>query len=212
MLAEAAHTKRNGAMRERRCIVTGQVCDDAHLIRFVVAPGNVIVPDLAADLPGRGIWVSAGRAVIDRAIAKNLFAKATRAPVKAPDDLSDRVESLIVQRMQGDLGLARRAGELALGFDNVVRALESANPPGWLVEARDGAEDGRRKIAAAAKSRGLHPSVIDGLTSAELSVALGRENVIHAALKNGRLATRLGLDAERLKGFRATDRDFERSE
>ena len=212
MLAEAIeHDGKNG-MRERRCIVTGEVREDAHLIRFVADPDGNVVPDLAAKLPGRGMWVSTDRATLERAIEKNLFAKAAKSQVKVASDLADRVEALIVARMQGDLGLARRAAELVMGFDNVVRALEAARAPDLLIEACDGAADGRRKISGAAHARGLSLPVIECLTAAELSVALGRENVIHAALKAGALARRLIFEAGRLKGFRTARGGIERSE
>jgi len=194
-----------GAPRERRCIATGEVLPDSRLVRFVVGPENEMVPDLAAKLPGRGIWISADRAALDRAVKKNLFSKATKANVTAPVDLPVRVESLLVNRMQDHLGLARRSGVLVLGFDTVVRALQSARKPAILVEARDGAEDGRRKVLAAAHARGLTLKTIDALTADELSMALGRETVIHAALFPGPLADRLALDAERLEGFRPRD-------
>ncbi len=189
-------------MRERRCIVTGAVLPESRLIRFVVAPDGSVVPDLAATLPGRGMWVTADRAVLERAVAKNLFLKAAKASVSIPSGLAGRVEGLLVGRLQSYLGLARRSGALALGFDNVLRALASSRKPAALVEARDGAADGRRKVLAAARAQGLVPAILDCLSAEELSVALGRENVIHAALLPGPLADRLMLDAKRLEGFR----------
>jgi len=199
-------TKRERASRddarERRCIVTGDVLAEARLVRFAADPDGNVVPDVAAVLPGRGMWVSATRAVVAAAVAKNLFSKSAKMPLKASGDLPDRVERLIVARMQSDLGLARRAGQAVAGFDNVVRELDARTPPKVLVEASDGAADGRRKLAGSARARGLKVEIIEVLTSAELSLALGRENVIHAALKPGRLAERLTFDAGRLGGFR----------
>jgi predicted RNA-binding protein YlxR (DUF448 family) len=189
--------------RERRCIVTGEVLPEIKLVRFVADPDGNIVPDIAASLPGRGIWVSAERASVTQAAAKNLFAKAAKAQVAATPDLAERVERLLVVRMQADLGLARRSGALVLGFDNVLRALGEKTPPALLVEASDGAADGRRKLQGSAYARGLKIETIECLTAEELSLALGRENVIHAALKPGRLAERLIFDAARLLGFRA---------
>ena len=101
-------------MRERKCIVTGEVREEAQLIRFAVSPDGDVVPDIAAKLPGRGIWVSADRAILERAIAKNHFSKAAKANVKASAELPALVEKLIVQRMTGDLGMARRSD---LDFD-----------------------------------------------------------------------------------------------
>lgn len=191
------------AMRERRCIVSGEVLPEGKIIRFVVGPGGAITPDVAAKLPGRGIWVGATHAALVAATSKNLFAKAARTNVQVADDLAARVEVLLVERMQSDLGMARRAGQIFLGFDTVLRALQSDTPPALMLEASDGAVDGKRKLFAARHARGLKIQTVECLTSAELSVAVGRENVIHAALKSGRLQERLSLDAERLSGLRA---------
>ena len=200
--AAAQPIAEDDAVRERRCIVTGEILPESRLIRFVVAPDNTVVPDLAASLPGRGMWVTADRTVLERAVAKNRFSKAAKANVHAAADIPQRIEGLLVSRMQSHLGLARRSGALVLGFDTVVQALASKRKPGLLVEASDGAPDGRRKVLAAARAQGLDLSILDGLAAAELSVALGRENVIHAALFPGPLAERLMLDAKRLEGFR----------
>jgi hypothetical protein len=199
-------TEDDDELRERRCIVTGEVLPESQLIRFAADPEGRIVPDVAAVLPGRGVWVSASREILERAITKKLFARAAKAPVIASDDLADRTEAQLVVRMCGDLGMARRSGAMVLGFDNVARALDGNPTPSVLVEAADGAADGRRKLTNAAAARGLEPALVDVLTSAELSLALGRENVIHAALKPGKLAERLVFQAGRLKGFRSEKR------
>jgi uncharacterized protein len=202
--ALAIRDEDDGAMRERKCIVSGKVRDEARLIRFVVSPDGEVVPDLAAKLPGRGMWVSADRKSIETAIAKNHFSKAAKANVKASADLADRVEKLLVRRMTDDLGMAKRSSALVSGFDNVLRELDGAKGPAVLVEASDGAADGRRKLVGSAKARGFRLPLIDVLTSDEISLALGRENVIHAALKSGALAERLIFEAGRLCGFRAS--------
>ena len=108
-----------------------------------------------------------------------------------------------MQRMSSDLGLARRAGELILGFDQVTRSFEEKSRIAVIIEASDGAADGRRKLLGAAHSRGLEFVMIDLLSIDELSLALGRDNVVHAALKPGRIAERLIFEAARLSGFRA---------
>jgi uncharacterized protein len=196
-------SENGGSLRERRCVVSGEVLPDAQLMRFAADPDGNVVPDVAASLPGRGMWVRADKGSVTTAVAKNLFSKSAKTALKADADLPDRVERLLVQRMLSDLGLARRAGQAVFGFDNVLRALDEKVPPALLIEASDGAADGRRKLAGSAYARGLKIHTIEALTSAELSLALGRENVIHAALKPGRLAERLIFDAGRLRGFRA---------
>jgi len=188
--------------RERRCIVTGEVMPDSRLVRFVAAPDGQVVPYVAAKLPGRGLWVTATRKAVTQAVEKKLFARAAKANVTAAADLAERTEKALVTRMLGDLGIARRSGALVLGFDNVLRALDSARPANVLIEAIDGSGDGKRKLYNAAHARGLKPQVLECLTSAELGLALGRENVIHAAVQPGGLAERLTFDAERLQGFR----------
>lgn len=188
--------------RERRDLVSGDVMPDSRLIRFVAGPDGVVVPDVAAKLPGRGLWVAASKAAITTAVEKKLFARAAKAQVSATADLAERAEKSLVTRMLGDLGIARRSGALVLGFDNVLRALESLKAPKVLIEAFDGAADGKRKLYAAAHRLELDCAVIESLTSAELGLALGRENVIHAAVQPGGFAERLTFDAERLSGFR----------
>jgi len=197
-----------GHARERRDIVSGTVMPDSRLIRFVADPDGNVVPDAGAKLPGRGLWVEASRDAVNKAVEKKLFSRAAKAQVTASADLSARAEKALVARMLGDLGIARRSGALVLGFDNVLRMLDSAKPPKVLIEAFDGAADGKRKLYAAAHRMELKCVVIESLTSAELGLALGRENVIHAAVQPGGLAERLTFDAERLSGFRLrTERD-----
>jgi predicted RNA-binding protein YlxR (DUF448 family) len=192
--------------RERRDIVSGTIMPDSRLIRFVASPDGVVVPDVAAKLPGRGLWVEASKEAVAKAVEKKLFARAAKAQVTAAADLAARAEKALVTRMLGDLGIARRSGQLVLGFDNVLRALEGPKPPKVLIEAFDGAKDGKRKLYAAAHRLELNCTVIESLTSAELGLALGRENVIHAAVQPGGFAERLTFDAERLSGFRISTR------
>jgi predicted RNA-binding protein YlxR (DUF448 family) len=190
--------------RDRRCIVSGEVRPEADLIRFVAGPEGEIVPDIAAKLPGRGLWVSAERQALEKAVKKNHFSRAAKAPVKIPADLVSRVQTLIARRMADDLGLARRSGAVVLGFDKIAKAFAGKSPPKLLVEAADGAADGRRKLLGVASVHGFTPKVLDCLDSAELSLALGRENVVHAALKSGPLTDRLVMNAGRLAGLRGS--------
>ena len=203
MTAAAKHLDEDGNdMRERRDVVSGEVMPENRIIRFAFAPDGTVVPDVAAKLPGRGAWVAANRAAIMTAVEKKLFSKSAKANVTADSGLAARTEAALLARMVGDLGLARRSGTLVLGFDNVLRQLEGPKPPKALIEALDGSKDGKRKLYAAAHRLELECVVIETLTSAELGLALGRENVIHAAVQPGGLANRLTLDAERLSGFR----------
>jgi predicted RNA-binding protein YlxR (DUF448 family) len=175
--------------------------DEARLLRFVAGPDGAVVPDLARKLPGRGLWVAATRDAVTLAARKNHFARAAKAKLTAPGDLADQVEGLMRARLLAALGLARKAGDLTFGFEKVLAAVR-AGKAAWLVEASDGAEDGRRKLASAAHSSPSPPRVLMLFSSAELSLALGAQNVIHTAFLAGRGAERWTLDVERLAGFR----------
>src|SRR5580692_4723587 len=188
------------AARERRDIVSGEVMDEARLVRFVAGPGGQVTPDLARKLPGRGIWVAASREAVGTAAKKGLFARAAKAKLIAPPGLADQVERLLHQRLLSALGLARKAGELTFGFERVLAAINGGKAA-WLVEASDGAEDGRRKLTDAARRAERSPRLITTFTSGELGLALGGENVIHTAFLAGRGAERWTSDVERLSGF-----------
>ncbi|MBI4968621.1 MAG: RNA-binding protein [Rhodospirillales bacterium] len=185
----------------RRCLATGRVRPKDELIRFVVGPEGALVPDLAERLPGRGLWLSPGPDMVNTALSKGLFAKAARHAIVAAPDLAERVESLLVRRCQDLLGLARRAGQAVAGFEK-VRGFLSQGPAALLLEARDGAEDGWRKIAAKAGDR--VPIVL--LSRAELGWAMGRDQAVHVAVAPGGLATRLERELSRLAEWRRADR------
>ena len=160
-----------------------------------------MVPDLARKLPGRGLWVEASRASVDLAVRKNAFSRAAKAQLKAAPDLADQVEKLLRQRLLQGLGLARRAGELTWGYDKVSAAI-AAGRVAWMIEAADGAADGRRKLLQVAARQEPSPRLIGTFSEAEIGLALGLENVIHLAFLAGRGTGRWTLDVERLSGFR----------
>jgi len=168
------------------------------LLRFVVGPDAGIVPDIDARLPGRGLWLSPRRDIVERAAAKRLFARAARQLVTVPPDLVDRVEALLAKRCGNALGMARRAGSAVSGFDRVGEAVRRAKT-GALLFALDGAEAGRRKMGAL----GRELPAASVLYAAELGAAFGRDRVVHVAIGPGPLCDRLLLDLERLAGFRA---------
>ena len=203
----AATSDNEGAVRERRCIATGKVLPEDKLVRFVVSPDGDIVPDLDAKLPGHGLWLSTTQAAFAKAVVKGDFAKAAKTKVVVRTDLAAHVEQLLVARLKADLGMARRAGQADIGFDCVTRAFDKPIPPVLLFEAARASDDGRRKLKSGMKSRGLDATVIDVLTRDELSLAMGRENVVHAAIRPGALADRLVLNAKRLAGLRGETSD-----
>lgn len=183
----------------RRCIATREVLPKARLIRFVIGPEGEVVPDAEGKLPGRGLWVKADRAALETAIARNLFAKAGRRSATIPVDLADRVVELLKRRCLNLIGLARRAGQAVAGFERVRAELARQNV-GVLLAAIDGADDGKRKLRARADG----VPTIALFTNAELSTVLGRENVVHAALTQGRFAEILIAETCRLAGLRGT--------
>lgn len=189
------------ASRERRDIVSGAVMPEERLIRFVAGPDGAVTPDLARKLPGRGLWVAADRASVETAARKSLFARAAKTRLIAPPGLADQVQALLMRRLLAGLGLARKAGELTFGFEKVLAAVATGKAA-FLVEATDGASDGRRKILAAFRKSPRPPRLIGLFTADEMGLALGGENVIHTAFLAGRGAERWALDARRLVGFR----------
>ena len=185
--------------RERRDLVSHQVMDESRLIRFVAGPDGQVVPDLGRKLPGRGLWVEASRASVEAAVRKNGFARAAKTRLNAPADLADAVERLLAKRCLDQLGLARREGVLISGFEKSAANLRSGKAA-WLIEAADGAADGRAKMLALARHQTA--KVCGAFTADDLSLALGLENAIHAVLLAGGRADRWTIEVERLAGFR----------
>lgn len=189
------------AQRERRDLVTGEVMEEARLIRFVADPDGVVTPDVSRKLPGRGLWVAADRASIETAAAKNLFSRSAKAKLTAPPDLADMVERLLVSRALSLLGLAKREGVLISGFEKTSGAIRGGRC-GWLIEASDGAADGRRKLMRLAGYTDPPTRVCGAFSTDELGLALGLGNVIHVCLLAGRQAGRWTEAVQRLAGFR----------
>ena len=156
-----------------------------------------MTPDPGERLPGRGVWVTADRALVERAARKGLFARGFRSAVRAPEDLAAQVEAALARRAIEALGLARKAGLAVAGFDKVKARLK-AGPVAALIEASDGSEQGRARLRPMAGSA----PILAVLTSGELGLAFGRDFVIHAALDSGGAADRVVREASRLAGFR----------
>jgi uncharacterized protein len=183
----------------RTCIVTGTEGTPERMIRFVVGPDGEVVPDLARRLPGRGMWVRAERSAVERAVAKRLFAKAARAAVRAPDDLPERVERLLLERPLADLGRARRAGRAVSGFVKVEQLIAQRRA-GLLVVADEADGDGLGKLTAT----GL-PIVRLGDATA-LGGLFGREQAVYVAVARddagGEFIQRIAVGAARWRGYR----------
>ncbi|TMM53037.1 RNA-binding protein [Sulfitobacter sabulilitoris] len=196
---------RGGAMKdrsegsERKCIVTGDVQPKYGLVRFVVGPDGQVVPDVLGKLPGRGIYVAADRAAIDKAAKKGLFARAAKQPVQTPEALSDEVERQLVRRVVDLISLQRKAGKAVAGYEKVKSWLQMEEAE-VLIQASDGSGRGKSKL-----STPHYGSYIGWLTADELGLAFGRQTVIHGALASGGLTQRVVEEAQRLKGVRITE-------
>jgi uncharacterized protein len=184
-LDNGPRTNRSGT--ERMCAVTRQVRPIDELIRFVVAPSGEVIADLKRKLPGRGLWVSASRKAVAEAVRRNHFGKGFKRDVRVAPDLPKDTENLMVRGAVEALAMAAKAGQVVAGFAKVEGALQ-AHQAVALIHAADGAADGIRKLDAIlrqnASKAGESPEfpVIGALTSEQLDLALGRSNVIHAAL------------------------------
>ena len=190
-------------MNDRTCIVSRERREPDELIRFVVGPDGAVVPDLKRKLPGRGCWVSADRLHVEKAVAKNSFARAFKRQVDVSPHLADQIDQIMVKSALGAVGLARKAGAVALGaakVDNAVRSGEAL----CVLHATDASQDGVRKITQARRATahlgGPEIHAYKLFLEAELSLALGGTNVIHAAV----LAQEAGKAAE--KRLMALDR------
>lgn len=191
---------------ERRCLVTGEVKDKSELIRFVLDDEKNLVVDLAEKLPGRGFWVTAHKAMIQKAVKAKSFHRAAKEKVEVSPILVDEVARLLRKRALDHLGLVRRAGALALGYDQVVEAIAksgigSAPKVIALISARDASLDGIRKIGGKARKLEEKWQWVRFFTVDELSLALGRENVVHGALFNGAVGENFLRESSRLAGF-----------
>ncbi|WP_417459639.1 DUF448 domain-containing protein [Kordiimonas sp.] len=198
-------------VRERRCILNHEAKPEDVLVRLALGPDGMIVPDVAARLPGRGMWVSVDGDALRAAVKDGKLAKAASRSLKTtirresvPEDLVDLLDRLLSRRCLDRLGLEKRAGNLVTGFDKIKIALtkKGAGKPALLFAASDGADDGRRKIKAAV---GADVPVVSLFDREVLSKALGRENVVHALLLSSGGAEKLKADIGRLLSLRGYD-------
>lgn len=189
--------ERGEEIPRRRCIASGEVRPQHELLRFVVSPDGVLAPDPAGELPGRGFWLRPRRDMIEKARRRRLFARAARAAVTVPEDLPEQVERLLRRRCLDLVGLAARARQAVAGHVKVRGCLERG-AAAVLLEARDGAADGRDKLRRLGRAVRPELPVIALFDSAELGRALGRAPTVHVALKPGRLAARLEAECGRL--------------
>ena len=165
------------------------------MLRFVLAPDRTVVPDLAARLPGRGIWLSARRDVLETARLRGAFARAAKGAVSVPADLPLLVEPGLVRRVSELLGLARRAGQAVSGFQKAREWLVSGRA-GLVVQAADGSADERTRFLSGARDI----PVVSPLPGEALGAVFGRDHAVHVVVAPGRLAEALQIETERLAG------------
>ena len=191
---------------ERTCVVTRAVKPVDELIRFVTAPDGAVVADLKRRLPGRGVWVTATRAAVDEAVKRKAFGRGFKREVRAAPDLGREVEWLLERAALDALGIVQKAGRVKTGFAKTEAALAD-DPIAAVLQASDGSADGARKIAAAVMRRKMDENageipIIVAFATAQLDLALGRSNVVHAALLAGPASNGFLARCQSLERFR----------
>ena len=193
----------------RLCAVTRARKPPEELVRFVAGPDGVIVPDLARRLPGRGVWVDATRETVAAAVRQKVFGRSLKQGVTIPADLVSLVERLMAKRLAEALALANKAGLVVAGFAKVEEMLTRRRAV-VLLHAADAASDGvaklDRQFKGLSEQGGADTEFIVELTGEEMSLAMGRPNVVHAAAVGGGATRRLIEEARRLRRFRLGDK------
>lgn len=209
--ADLDHGPRTKSGTERMCAVTRRVAPIDELIRFVVSPSGEAVPDLKRKLPGRGLWVSLSHAAVAEAARRNVFAKSFKRDVRVSKTLPGEVDRMMVRGLIESLAMAAKAGQVVSGFAKVEAAIDGRQAVA-LLHASDGAADGIRKLngkfTAPARENAVDSAdlpIIGVLTTDELDLALGRANVVHAALLAGPASKAFLARCQTLIRFRMTD-------
>ena len=209
-LDNGPRTNRSGTMR--MCAVTRAVRPIDELIRFVVAPSGEVIADLKRKLPGRGLWVSVSRKAVAESVRRNQFGKGFKRDLRVSPTLAADTENLMVRGVIEALAMAAKAGQVVAGFTRVQAALQQHQAVA-LIHAADGAADGIRKLGAAIRQNPGNSEetrefpVVDVLTSEQLDLALGRSNVIHAALLAGSAGKTFLSRSQTLVRYRMADDD-----
>lgn len=198
-MARGGKHKTPGDDPERTCIVTGEAQPKPGLIRFVVGPDAMVFPDILGKLPGRGMYVSADRTVLEDA-RKGQFARSAKQPVTVPEGLADEVERLLVKHVVDLVALTRKSGRAVCGFEKVKSWLAGEERVRVLMQASDGSARGKTKLWTPEGAR-----YFGCLTAAELGLAFGRGSVIHCVLAAGGLSNRVVEEASKLAGLRGID-------
>lgn len=194
---------------ERSCIVSGDTKSKDELIRFVCAPDGQVVPDLKTELPGRGVWVTARYADVQEAEKRNLFSRAFKSKCDLEEGLADRTGELLLRSAISWLSMANKSGSLICGRAKVERVLNKGKLA-LLIEAKDASEDGKKKLRSLKKAfeneTGQICETVSSFTIEQLSLALGRENVVHAAITNRHMAEKFMEVIARLEKYNEAER------
>ncbi len=195
---------------ERRCILTGRHGSRDEFVRLALSPDGELLPDPLAKAPGRGAWIGTSKAQLAEAQARGKLAGALARAFKGvrprvPEDLPERIETALASAVLQRLGLAMRTGQLVLGSERIAHAARSGRVAA-LYHASDAGADGVGKLDQAWRvGRGAEGTDLAGerlpLDRAALSVALGRENVVHLALADHTSAGRVASVLRRLVNF-----------
>jgi len=200
----------------RMCAVCREQRPVDELIRFVVSPQGEVIADIKRKLPGRGLWISASRQTVAEAVRRHQFSRGFKRDVRVADSLAADTEALLARSAVEALAIAAKAGQVISGFAKVEARLADRRdrvPIVALVHASDGASDGIRKLQAQARQnaadQGESPDfpAVTALSSAELDLALGRSNVVHAALLAGPASKTFLSRSQTLVRYRAADAD-----
>lgn len=204
-----AGPRKTGPGEARLCVATGKVTPIDEMIRFVVGPDGTAVPDIKRRLPGRGVWVTATREALSRAIARKAFARSFKCEVKAGADLVTMTERLLEKSALDALAIAHKARRVVQGFTRVESAIDR-DPVIALFHSAEAAPDGVRKLDSAVRRRLEEKagtiSVVRSLTAEQLDLALGRANVVHAALLASPESNTVVARVQRLDRFRAGEK------
>ena len=181
----------------RRCIVTGFRANKKDLMRFVVSPENDLVPDLKNKLPGRGIWVTANKFALEKAIVKNIFSKVAKEKISIRPDLVTSIENQLRKQILANVSLAKKAGMAIFGFEKV--RLELIKNTNWLlIQAFDGSSRELDRLSGRVKKE----NIVTCLSGSELGSVFGRNSVIHCVILNSGFIQKIIFEANRLNNLK----------
>lgn len=207
--AKPHHSGTKNKRPERRCIASSEILSANNRLRFVASPEGVLVFDIKEKLPGRGAWIRASKEDMTIALKRKAFSRALKTNLKGETpELVSFVTSQLAMQGLAILGLAKSGGQLVTGFDKTHATINSGKAA-WLIQARDGARDGKQKLtkltARFSEETGQIIKSMEGFDASQLSAHLGAPNVIHACLQRGHYAKRFSIWSEKYKGFETNE-------